>query len=82
MNTPSQSTDRWPQSEQHGPLATVPAILLTVKEAAGMLGVGRTMVYELIADGRLEVVHIGRCARVPVQSVVGLVDALRSHGAS
>ncbi|MEY2422457.1 MAG: hypothetical protein QOI95_2524 [Acidimicrobiaceae bacterium] len=38
-------------------------LLLTVVEAATMLGVGRTKAYELIAGGELQVVHIGRAAR-------------------
>lgn len=45
-----------------GPIAKVeehPPLLLTVVEAAAMLGVGRTTAYELIAAGQLQVVHIG-----------------------
>ena len=53
-------------------------LLLTVVEAAAMLGVGRTKVYELIAGGELQVVHIGRAARVPLATVHGFVDALVS----
>ena len=53
-------------------------LLLTVVEAAAMLGVGRTKVYELIAGGELQVVHIGRAARVPLAAVHGFVEALVS----
>lgn len=60
----------------------VGAVLVTVKEAGEMLGVGRTTAYELISSGDLEVVHIGRCARVPVQSVIQLVESLRQQAAS
>lgn len=42
-----------------------------------MLGVGRTTAYGLIASGQLEVVHIGRVARVPITAVGELVDRLR-----
>lgn len=59
-----------------------PVVLVTVKEAGRLLGVGRTTAYELIANGDLEVVHIGRCARVPVSSVLDLVEALRARNAS
>ena len=40
-------------------------LLLTVLEAAERLAVGRSTVYELTATGELELVHIGRCARIP-----------------
>ncbi len=40
-------------------------LLLTVREAAVLLAVGRTTLYELIADGHLGTVHIGRAVRVP-----------------
>ena len=41
-----------------------------------MLSVGRTSVYELIATGDLETVHIGRSMRIPADSVHAFV-ALR-----
>jgi excisionase family DNA binding protein len=52
--------------------------LLTVKQAARVLNVGRSTVYQLIADGRLEVVHIGRSTRVPTDAIARLIGALRS----
>lgn len=52
--------------------------LLSVPEAARLLGIGRTTAYELIAAGELEVIHIGRSARVPVDAIDEFVDALRS----
>ena len=55
-------------------------LLLTVVEAAAMLGVGRTKAYELIAGGELQVVHIGRAARVPLVAVRRYVDGLVSQG--
>jgi len=55
-------------------------LLLTVVEAASMLGVGRTKAYELIAGGELQVVHIGRAARVPLVAVRRYVDGLVSQG--
>jgi excisionase family DNA binding protein len=52
-------------------------LLLKVEEAAELLGVGRSTAYELIAAGRLETVHIGRCCRVPRAAIEDFVDALR-----
>lgn len=57
-------------------------ILLTVAEAAGLLGVGRTTAYQLIATGDLEVVRIGRCTRVPREAVDDFVTFLRARSAS
>jgi excisionase family DNA binding protein len=45
--------------------------LLTVRQAAQVLRLGRSTVYELIAAGELETVSIGRSGRVPL-------DALRA----
>ncbi len=50
--------------------------LLTIAEAGRILGVGRSMMYQLIARGDIESVHVGRCARVPVDAVDRLVDRL------
>lgn len=57
-------------------------LLLTITQAASLLGVSRTTAYELIAEGRLEVVHIGRCARVPADDVEEFVQRLRQQRAS
>lgn len=38
-------------------------LLLTVEEAARLLAVGRTSVYQLIWDGQLQPVRIGRSVR-------------------
>ena len=55
-------------------------LLVTVADAGRMLGVGRTTAYELVRAGELDVVHIGRAARVPVDSVHAYVERLRqSH---
>lgn len=53
-------------------------LLLSVADAARALGLGRTKIYELIAAGDIEVVHIGRCARVPLDAVERYVERLRA----
>lgn len=58
-----------------GPPVLAP-VLLSVPEAARLLGIGRTTVYELIAGGQLEVVHIGRSIRVPTAAIDAFVDRL------
>jgi excisionase family DNA binding protein len=57
--------------------ASGPRLLLTVRETAHALGVGRSTAYELINAGELEVVHIGRACRVPVAVVEAYVERLR-----
>ena len=49
-------------------------LLLTIGEAAEMLGVGRSQVYRLISDGQLTSVKIGRSRRVSVAAIRRFVD--------
>ena len=46
--------------------AEVPRLLVSVQNAARLLAVGRTTVYELIASGELEAIRIGRSRRIPL----------------
>lgn len=52
-------------------------LLLTVIETARLLGISRSMTYNLITTRQLEVVHIGRCVRVPYVAAEEFVDRLR-----
>lgn len=56
--------------------------LLTIREAGQVLGLGRTTVYELISSELLEVVHIGRSVRIPVEAIDDFVRQLRVGQAS
>ncbi|HVV37560.1 MAG TPA: helix-turn-helix domain-containing protein [Acidimicrobiales bacterium] len=51
-------------------------LLLTIVEAARLLSVGRTTVYELIDRGEIRAVRIGRACRVPVTAVNDYVARL------
>ena len=51
-------------------------MLLTVEEAADRLSIGRTKVYELVANGELGSVTIGRCRRIEVEAVAAFIDRL------
>ena len=59
-----------------------PSLLVTAREAGQILGVSRTTVYELIAAGELETVHIGRSMRLPVDTLDDYVERLRRRHAS
>lgn len=51
------------------------AIAISISEAAKALGVGRTSVYILIKEGRLEVFKLGRRTLVKAASIRRLVEA-------
>ena len=57
---------------------SVDPLLVSVEEAARILAVGRSMLYELIAADELETVRIGRCRRVPVDALRMYVERLRA----
>ena len=59
----------------------VAKLLNTIEEAAEELGIGRSMVYQLIRQGELQVVKIGRCARIPRESTALYVERLRRTAA-
>lgn len=52
-------------------------VMLIVVEAARRLSIGRSTVYELLASGALESVHIGRLRRIPVESLAAFVEECR-----
>ena len=64
---------------QRGPLRTangMEKLLLTPEDAADLLSIGRSKLYELLGDGRLPSVRIGASRRVPMSALVEFVDAL------
>ena len=52
-------------------------ICVRINDAARMIGIGRTKLYELIATGELETVKIGNATRVTTASLHGLIDRQR-----
>ena len=57
-------------------------LLLTVEQAADRLGIGRSLLYELLAAGDIDSVHVGRLRRIPVEALAEYVGALRERSAS
>jgi excisionase family DNA binding protein len=53
---------------------TTPPLLLTIPDAARVLAVGRSTLYELIGSGQLATVHIGRSVRISVEEVRAFVE--------
>ncbi|CAA9577479.1 MAG: hypothetical protein AVDCRST_MAG18-2718 [uncultured Thermomicrobiales bacterium] len=54
--------------------------LLTVEEAAERLGTGKTLAWELVWDGVLLSVHLGRCVRVPLRALEDWTDQMATGG--
>jgi excisionase family DNA binding protein len=48
-------------------------LAISIKDAARTLGLGRTSIYAMIADGRLEAFKIGRRTLVRMESIRRLV---------
>jgi excisionase family DNA binding protein len=55
-------------------LATLPEVL-TVREAAAILRVGRNQLYQAVGRGELGAVRIGRSIRIPKQALLELLAA-------
>ena len=58
-------------------------LLLGVEEAAQRLGIGRSLMYELISSGRVASVRVGRLRRISPEAlsayVAALYDRARQH---
>ncbi|GGD39145.1 helix-turn-helix domain-containing protein [Croceicoccus pelagius] len=52
----------------------VEPICVRVNDAARMIGVGRTKLYELISSGELETVKIGKATRITTASLHQLIN--------
>ncbi|WFB11653.1 excisionase family DNA-binding protein [Streptomyces sp. LX-29] len=69
--------------DEHGTLATAAhddptLVLLTVKEAARRLSIGRTTCFALIRTGELESIEVGRLRRVPADAPAEYVARRRA----
>jgi excisionase family DNA binding protein len=54
-------------------------LLLRIEEAAERLGIGRSLMYELVLSGKVESVRLGRLRRIPEECLHEHVDRLRSE---
>lgn len=74
------TTDRVPEVPRDRVLNVViendDRLLLSVVEAARRLGIGRTLMYELLGSGQIRSVHVGRLRKIPVEALDADVAAL------
>ena len=51
--------------------------VLTVREMASILRIGRNAAYQLIADGNIHCVYIGRSIRIPRSALIQFLENTR-----
>jgi len=71
--------DRDPMPTEGGGGEVIDKLLLKPAEAAHVLGIGRTKLFELLASGALESVQIGHSRRVPTDAVDSFLAQLRAE---
>jgi excisionase family DNA binding protein len=54
-------------------------LLYTLPEAAALLRISRTKLYELLTANEIESVHIGRSRKIPAAALDAYVDSLRMN---
>jgi excisionase family DNA binding protein len=57
-------------------VSTVGKLLLTPEEAAGVLSIGRTKLYELLSSDEIVSIRVGTARRIPVEALQQFVDQL------
>jgi excisionase family DNA binding protein len=63
-----------------GALAAEVARLNSIEQVQARLGIGRSMVFELIGSGKLRSVSIGRRRLVPETAIAEFIEALEAGG--
>jgi excisionase family DNA binding protein len=54
-------------------------IAVRIKEACRMTGIGRSKLYELIAEGEIEIVKVGAITLVPVAGLQAFLERSRER---
>lgn len=54
-------------------------LLLRPREAAAALGIGRSKLFELLSDGRLESIKLGSCRLIPRDCLASFVEGERQR---
>ena len=54
-------------------------ITVRISEACRMTGIGRSKFYELVAEGKIEIVKVGAMTLVPVVSLEAFIETSRER---
>ena len=54
-------------------------LLLTVGEMASVLRIGRNAAYQLVKEGSVQSIHVGRSIRVPRNALVQFVESTQTN---
>lgn len=73
MTSRDNSHDRG-RDRDRDPVPLSQRLLLRPEEVAGILGLGRSTIYELLRTGELSAVHIGRATRIPARDLHQWID--------
>lgn len=74
-DSPGDAGTREDQSSPHPiPAKKIEPLTLSIKDASGLLGLGRTTIYRLIGDQDLETVKIGNRTLIKTESIKRLLE--------
>ncbi len=54
--------------------SNIPKLAYSIPEAANAISIGRSKLYELIAEGRIEIKKIGKRTIIPAESLLRLLN--------
>lgn len=75
LSTLSSERALLPGMGDHALISTTPKrLVVTVSEAASMLGLSRAKLYPLISSGEIRSLKIGKCRRVPVRELESFIE--------
>ena len=69
-------------AQADGPERRPVRLVYSVEEAADLLGIGRTFMFQLVATGEIDSFKIGNRRKIPRDAIDGYIDRLRSEQAA
>ncbi|WP_094607179.1 hypothetical protein SPSIL_058160 [Sporomusa silvacetica DSM 10669] len=67
------------QQPAHIPILSIDFKFFYVSEVAAMLRVSAPVIYNLIHEGKLDAIKIGRAWKIPEASITNYINSLGSH---
>jgi excisionase family DNA binding protein len=69
-------------AQAEGPRRTPVRLVYSVEEAADLLGIGRTFMFQLVATGEIDSFKIGNRRKIPRDAIDGYIGRLRAEQAA